>query len=113
MVFYGYKFIGSRSRSIIKNIGNESASLIFELISKWLDIGILRYATDVGTWDMVITDENNNLYKFNGSLVEDLIVEDVAISETIRDVLNIENAFVFDGNNELEDANNSEMDIEF
>lgn len=98
--FYGYKYIGTRSRSIINNIGEKSAYLIFELISKWIDTGLFCYATDMGTWNMVITDENNKLYKFDGSLMEDLIVDGIAISETIRDIVNIEDMLVFDGNKE-------------
>ena len=96
--FYGYKYIGTRSRSIINNIGEKSAYLIFELISKWIDTGLCCYATDVGTWNMVITDENNKLYKFDGSLIEDLMVNNIALSKTIRDIVNIEDMFVFDGN---------------
>ena len=98
--FYGYKYIGTRSRSIINNIGEKSAYLIFELISKWIDTGLCCYATDVDAWNMVITDENNKLYKFDGSLMEDLIVDGIAISETIRDIVNIEDMLVFDGNKE-------------
>ena len=99
--FYGYKYIGTRSRSIINNMGEKSAYLIFELISKWIDAGPFCYATDVGTWNMVITDENNKLYKFDGSLMEDLIVDGVAISETIRDIVKVDDMFVFDGNKEV------------
>ena len=99
--FYGYKYIGTRSRSIINNIGEKSAYLIFELISKWIDTGLCCYATDVGTWNMVITDENNKLYKFDGSLMEDLVVDGIAISETIRDIVKVDDMFVFDGNKEV------------
>ena len=49
---------------------------------------------------MVITDENNKLYKFGGSLIDDLTVDDISISKTIRDIVNIEYMFVFDGKKE-------------
>lgn len=113
--FNGYIYEGGFSnfrhcRHIVKNIGQEATELIFKLVSKWTNLDELICATDVGFWEMTIIDDSNNTYVYNGALIEDLNVDGIPLSRLIRNCINIENLFVFDGNTEESD-NKEEIGI--
>lgn len=55
--------------------------------------------TDIGVWDMELTNTEGRTYKFSGSLCSDLNFEGIGLSDLIRDGLAMEDLYVFDGKN--------------
>lgn len=55
------------------------------------------FVTDVGSWEIEITDTEDKAYQYSGSLVGDYELDRVDLSELIRDALEIDDLFVFDG----------------
>ncbi|MFV0363826.1 MAG: hypothetical protein ACK5LL_12190, partial [Suipraeoptans sp.] len=55
------------------------------------------YATDIGSWEMEITNTEGKAYKFRGSLCAAFEVDEVDLSDLIRDSLEIDDLYVFDG----------------
>lgn len=55
------------------------------------------YVTDIGNWEMQITNTEGKVYKFNGSLCAIFEVDGFDLSDLIRDALEIDDLFVFDG----------------
>ena len=55
------------------------------------------FATDIGNWEMEITNTEGNAYKFRGSLCANFEVDGVELSDLIRDSLQIDDLYVFDG----------------
>lgn len=58
------------------------------------------FATDIGSWEMTITNTDGKPYRFKGSLCcdFDVDVDGVDLSDLIRDTLDMPDLFVFDGN---------------
>ena len=54
--------------------------------------------TDVGSWDLVLTNTDGKSYKITGPLCGDLHTESGGMSDLIRENLNRNDLFVFDGN---------------
>ena len=63
------------------------------------------FATDIGDWYMELTNEDNKIYKFRGSLCSKLQVDGVDLSDLVRDSLEMPDLYMFDGNDKLELAN--------
>ena len=61
------------------------------------DVDII-FATDVGSWDMTLTNEEGQEFSFNGSLIEDGKGAVSDLSDIVREALNRDDLFVFDGN---------------
>lgn len=55
------------------------------------------FATDIGNWEMEITNTEGKAYKFRGSLCANFEVDGVDLSDLIRDSLEIDDLYVFDG----------------
>ena len=66
------------------------------------DRAIVMLATDVGSWELTMTDTAGEVHKQIGSLCEDLLLGDTALSATMRELIPIDNLFIFDGNYEEE-----------
>ena len=54
------------------------------------------FATDIGLWELLIVNENNEVNKFSGSLFGGVIEDNIDLTELIRKSIPIENLFVFD-----------------
>lgn len=54
-------------------------------------------ATDIGSWEMEITNTEGKAYKYRGSLCANFVVDGVDLSDLIRDSLEIDDLYVFDG----------------
>lgn len=67
------------------------------------------FATDIGDWNMELTNTDGKTYKFRGPLCSDLEVEGVDLSDLIRDSLNMTDLYVFDGNNKPDTVNRIEV----
>lgn len=55
------------------------------------------YATDIGLWEMVITDTESKEYTFKGSLCGGVTVGDVDLTSYLREYIPVNGLFVFDG----------------
>jgi hypothetical protein len=56
------------------------------------------FATDIGDWVLEITNTEGIVYKFRGSLCADLEVNGEDLSDMIREALDMDDLYVFDGN---------------
>ncbi|WKY43286.1 hypothetical protein Q5O14_11535 [Eubacteriaceae bacterium ES2] len=61
--------------------------------------------TDVGSWEMDITNEEDNTYQYSGSLIGSYELDGVDLSDLIREALEIDDLFVFDGRVRLDMIN--------
>ena len=79
------------------NIGKDIAVDILAFTKKYFDEkGIVMKCTDVGIWELFLTDENDAKYTIDGCVVPDDYTSE--ISNYIRERLPLENLFLFDGN---------------
>lgn len=79
-------------------IGSEVANRTLSFIDRYFQGDYLCcFATDVGDWKIELTYADGTTRKETGSLCEDLLVDDVWLSDYIRQNIPIENLFVFDG----------------
>ncbi len=85
----------SRNYSIEKTVAENVLKKVAIFFSKEQD---LIYATDVGTWEMELTNTEGEKYKFNASLFDNFEVDGVDLSDLIRDSVGIDDLYVFDGN---------------
>ena len=105
--FTGYAFCVSSGRYPVRrriqtNIKAEHAQRLLDLLEIYFgEEHLIPMATDVGSWELMLYGES--VSTFNGSLCEDLIVEDVPLSQYIRQLVTIDDLFVFDGNPEPEE----------
>lgn len=60
------------------------------------------FVTDIGDWIMELTNTEGKTYKFRGPLCVDFEVDGMDLSDFIRDTLDIQDLYVFDGNNKPE-----------
>ena len=89
-----------RGRSKQFKIAKEKANRIFAAYNRFFSTDFEYYfATDIGSWDMIMINTEGEEFKFNGSLFVDFAVEGVNLSELMREELGIENLWVFDGDN--------------
>lgn len=68
------------------------------------------FATDIGNWEMEITNTAGKTYKFRGSLCADFEVDGIDLSDLIRDALSMQDLYVFDGNNKPDVINRIVLD---
>lgn len=101
--FTGYKYANGFGKFEICRrqhfaIGKPVAKEILTLFSQYINSDQLGcYATDIGNWEMVITDTEGKKYTFKGSLCGGIAVGDIDLTQLIRKFLSIEQLLVFDG----------------
>ena len=79
------------------NIGKDIAVDILTFTKMYFDEkGIVMKCTDVGIWELFLTDENDASYTIDGSVIPDEYTSE--ISNYIRERLPFDNMFLFDGN---------------
>ena len=102
--FSGYNFSQGfdqyvRGRTKNFTIRKESASHILDSIGKYFSQEHeIEFVTDIGSWDLIITNAEGKPYKYTGSSCCDFEVDGVDLSDLIRDTLGMPDLFVFDGN---------------
>lgn len=95
------------SFSIDKNVASKILDKVESYFSNdYYDV----FATDIGYWEMELTNFEDETFKFKGSLCSDFEVDGVDLSDLIRDTLNMQNLFVFDGNNKPDIINRISLD---
>jgi hypothetical protein len=92
---FGNYVIGRRHQF---SIGEKKASDILSLISQYFDNELLIiFATDIGDWEVTITDGDKDRHKFKGSLCGGLAVGDTDLTEFISKHILVDDLFVFSG----------------
>lgn len=56
------------------------------------------FATDIGNWEMELTNTEGTVYKFRGSLCADFDYESIDLSDLVRNTVGMDDLYVFDGN---------------
>ena len=101
--FAGYKYANGVGKFEICRrqhfaIGKPVAKEILALFSQYINSDqLVCYATDIGNWEMVITDTEGKECTFKGSLCGGVAVGDIDLTQFIRKFLPIEQLLVFDG----------------
>ncbi len=89
----GYKYVLKEKNQI--NIGKDTATDILAYTKRYFDEkGIVIKCTDVGIWELFLTDEKNMEYKIDGSVILDDYTSQ--ISNYIRKKIPISNMILFD-----------------
>lgn len=68
------------------------------------------YATDIGDWEMELTNMEGVTYKFQGPLCVDFDYEGTDLSDLVRDTVGMDDLYVFDGNNKPDVINKITLD---
>lgn len=88
-----------RGRTKNYSIGKEAAARILNAVDTYFsDEYDTVFATDIGSWEMTITNTESKPYQFKGSLCCDFDVDGIDLSDLVRDTLDMPDLFVFDGN---------------
>jgi len=88
-----------KSRSKIFSIGKEAVSKILDAFTAYFSGEYIEvFATDIGVWELEITNTEGKVYKFRGSLCADLEVDGIDLSDLVREILGMDDLYVFDGN---------------
>ncbi len=101
--FSAYAFgdgFGKYEKAQIKNYKIEKAvaeNVLQKVATYFSDEYDEVFATDIGNWEMDITNTEGKTYKFRGSLCSNCEVDGVDLSDLIRDVLEIDDLYVFGG----------------
>lgn len=98
---FGSGFDGhEKSRSKIYKIEKESATKVLNSIARYFSTEYIEvFATDIGEWEMEITNTEGDIYKYRGSLIADFEVDGVDLSDMVREAVEMDDLYVFDGNN--------------
>lgn len=67
------------------------------------------FATDIGDWNMELTNTEGKTYKFRGSLCSEFEVQGIDLSDLLRHSLDMPDLYVFDGNNKPDIVNRIEV----
>lgn len=101
---YRFSFLEGAYELIEKqhfNISAESADKIMAAVAGYFEnANNVELATDVGSWDLVLTNTEGRTYKMTGSLYYDLQTASGGLSDLIRSCLNRNDLLVFDGNSD-------------
>ena len=106
--FSGYKFgnAGERyEKARTKNFRIEKASVdkLLNAIATYFGNEYIEFfATDIGNWVMELTSTEGTTYKFRGSLCADFDYEGTDLSDLVRDIVGMDDLYVFVGNCKLD-----------
>ncbi len=100
--FTGYKYGGGYGKYKIcreqqLNIEKIKSEKIFDMIKQYFeDDPLIILATDIGDWELLITDTNQKVYKFKGSMCGEITVGNIDLTHYIRKQIPIADLLVFD-----------------
>ena len=78
----------------------DKAQMLLSKFTKYFrDEYEINFATDVGSFEMWIDDDEGKKAYFVGPLISEFVVDGVDLSQLVRDTLNDQTLFVFDDNN--------------
>lgn len=93
----GYNYPLARKKQLIidKKIINE----LFDKFAKYFSTYPITPANkDVGSWRMTLINDENKAFYFTSSFDIELILDDIDLSDYVRNLLLMDDLFVFDGN---------------
>lgn len=90
------------SRSVSKTVGKDTAKLILTDFARCFSDYQPVMVTDAGDWKLTITNADNEEFKYYGSLFGGIRIGGMNLSELLREALQMEDLFAFDGNCEEE-----------
>lgn len=91
--FGKYKICRKQQLAIGKPVTKE----ILAVFSQYIDSNqLVCYATDIGSWEMAITDMEGKEYTFKGSLCGEVTVGDIDLTYYLRKQITVDNLFVFE-----------------
>jgi hypothetical protein len=106
--FTGYKFgefgIGKHQRKRTKNFKIDSTRAAYLLGNVGLyfsEYQELVFATDIGTWTVELTNTDDEVFEYSGSLYMDLVVEYNGLSDLLRKYLEMPDLIGFDNNRRI------------
>ena len=68
------------------SISEDAAAVIMSAMTEYFSIDYdISFATDVGSWDLELTNEDGKIFRMTGSLFKDLIVPGGGLSDIIRE----------------------------
>ncbi len=105
--FGKYKKARSKNYTIDKAVATE---LLNKIASYFREGYNEIFATDIGDWIMELTNTDGKVYKFRGSLCAEFEVDGIDLSDLIRDALDMQDLYVFDGNNKPDKINRIVLD---
>ena len=92
----GTKYLKARTKNF--KIGSEKTAYLLKIVSEYFsDEYDVSFATDVGDWEMTLTNADETPYHFRGSLCSGCSDELGNISNIIRFTLDMPELLVFDG----------------
>lgn len=96
---YEEKAVYRRSTKEEFRISPEDAAKLLSYISDYFadESHLIPLATDIGSWDILISNESGEQYYTTGSLYEDLFYKEVGLSQLVREILKCPYLMVFDG----------------
>ena len=102
--FSAYKF-GSveksypKKRSKIFKIEKDTSSKLLSTLAAYFSKKYDKtFTTDIGSWEIEITDMDGKVYKYNGSFDANLEYDGIDLSDFLRDSLSMDDLYAFDGN---------------
>lgn len=90
------------SRSVSKTVGKDTAKLILTDFARCFSDYQPVVVTDAGDWKLTITNTDNEEFKYYGSLFGGIRIGGMNLSELLREELQMDDLFAFDGNYEEE-----------
>ena len=86
---FGSGFDGhEKSRSKIYKIEKDTAARVLNSIAQYFSTEYIEvFATDIGEWEMEITNTDGEVHKYCGSLIADFEVDGVDLSDMVREAL--------------------------
>jgi len=100
--FGNYKIGRKQQLSIDKSIADK----IMSLFSQYCRVEpLLCFATDIGDWEMIITDIEQKTHVFKGSLCGGVSAGDMDLTDYIREHIAVDDMFVFGGGFDEDDDN--------
>lgn len=105
----GGRYEKARSRNF--KIEKADADRLFNAIAAYFGNEYVEiFATDIGDWVMELTNTEGVTYKFRGSLCADFDYEGTDLSDLFRDTVDMDDLYVFDGNNKPDVINKITLD---
>lgn len=89
----------NRSRRLQFKLEKEKADIIFSAFNQLFCSETDRiFATDIGSWDMRIIEEDDRVFPLSGSLCVNYDINGMDLSDLLRKEIGIDNLFAFNGN---------------